>query len=325
MVKKRFSIIPKRMKSNYGWGDKVPASGIYECSLCNNLHAFKKEENFSQCDDCIKNNEEKENRWYVTNEFYYFMSKNMNIEFDKISSLQTKFANLITDWAGNMWFVYFHIIWFAIWVLMNLNYWGPEYVFDPFPFGLLTMIVSLEAIFLATFIMISQNISGQKSELRAEHEYQINLDTEKNVAEILAMLKEIKKENELKSEAIEEIKDTIEEISEPLQDKIEEAIEETRTENINPEMTEAKEFEEHEKLLDEAGIDVMPESAPPIILEENEIIEGEGKSEETMKKEKKSRRKKLASRKNKYDAKKGNKKLEKTAKNKDSKKRKFKK
>ncbi len=299
MVKKRFSIFPRSMKAHYSWGDKVPASGIYECSICGNLHAFKKRENFSQCDDCIKNNEDRENSWYVTNEFIYFMSKNINIEFDKIASLQTKIADLINAWAGSMWFVYFHIMWFAVWVMMNLNYWGPKYIFDPFPFGLLTMIVSLEAIFLATFIMISQNISGQKSELRTEHEYQVNLDTEKNVAEILAMLKDIRKENELKSEVIDDIKETIEEIAESTEEKHERL--------SKSYMLEAKEFEEHEKLLDESGIDVIPESAPPLILEENELIDGNERKEKIkkpLKKRKHSKKKPIKKTKQKRSSKK---------------------
>lgn len=244
MVKKRFSVVPRSIKAKYSWGDKVPASGIYECSVCNNYEAFKKGEFFSQCQDCINSHREEENKWYVTNEFLYFMSKNMNIEFDNVSSIQVKVADKITEWAGSTGFVFIHVIWFAWWILANEGLFGPRMIFDPFPYGLLTMVVSLEAIFLATFIMISQNISEKKSELRAEHEYQINLETEKNVAELLTMMKEMRKETELKHEAIDDIKEAVEEIAEHTEDhdvaKDEEHIE-----------------EETDKILDDAGIDVI--------------------------------------------------------------------
>ncbi|HIH31635.1 TPA: DUF1003 domain-containing protein [Candidatus Woesearchaeota archaeon] len=265
MVKRKFSVIPRSMKSKYSWGDKVPGSGIYECSICSNYQAFKRGEFFSQCQDCINSHTEEENKWFVTNEFLYFMSKNMNIEFDKISTLQVKIADKITSWAGSMSFVFIHIIWFALWVLANLNYFGPKYVFDPFPFGLLTMIVSLEAIFLATFIMISQNIYSQKSELRAEHEYQVNLEAEKNVAEILAIIKEMRKVEELKDEKIEELKETIEEFMPEEPQPVETVtVEDTP---VPLEAVEHETFEEHQQILEEAGIDVIEESAPPVIQE----------------------------------------------------------
>src|SRR5436190_2679365 len=69
---------------------------------------------------------------------------------------QDRMADTITDFSGSMWFVYVHAVWFAVWIAINLG-WTRLKPFDPFPFGLLTMIVSLEAIFLATFVLISQN------------------------------------------------------------------------------------------------------------------------------------------------------------------------
>lgn len=266
MVKKRFSVIPKSIKAKYSWGDKVPASGIYECSVCGNYEAFKKGEFFSQCQDCINSHREEENKWYVTNEFLYFISKNMNIEFDRIASFHVKVADKITEWAGSMGFVYFHILWFTWWILANEGFFGQKYIFDPFPYGLLTMIVSLEAIFLATFIMISQNISSKKSELRAEHEYQVNLETEKNVAELLAIVKEMRKESELKHETIEDIKETVEEIAE----HTEEDIKEEPKSDLE---------EKTEEILDEAGIDVIE----TVLETDADIEEKEVKSKEKKK------------------------------------------
>jgi uncharacterized membrane protein len=76
-------------------------------------------------------------------------------------------ADAITALAGSMRFVAIHVAWFGAWVLLNLL--GPA--FDPFPFGLLTMIVSLEAIFLSAFILISQNRVEERQQEVAEHHY----------------------------------------------------------------------------------------------------------------------------------------------------------
>jgi uncharacterized membrane protein len=64
--------------------------------------------------------------------------------------------------------------------------------FDPFPFGLLTLIVSLEAIFLSTFVMLSQNRQGKQADLRAELDYEINVKAEKEIEEIKVMIAEIR-------------------------------------------------------------------------------------------------------------------------------------
>ena len=69
-------------------------------------------------------------------------------------TVQDRIADLITRWSGSMAFVYLHIAWFGIWILANTGLLGTK-SFDPFPFGLLTMIVSLEAIFLSTFVLVS--------------------------------------------------------------------------------------------------------------------------------------------------------------------------
>ena len=66
-----------------------------------------------------------------------------------------------------MVFVYIHIVWFGLWILLNTGHMGVP-VFDPFPYGLLTMVVSLEAIFLSTFVLISQNRLSEEAESRAQ-------------------------------------------------------------------------------------------------------------------------------------------------------------
>jgi uncharacterized membrane protein len=100
---------------------------------------------------------------------------------------EERIADWITAFSGRMYFVYFHVIWFGIWILINLGFFGLQ-PFDPFPFGLLTMIVSLEAIFLATFVLISQNRLGAEADRRADLDLQIGLLTEYELTRVLKML-----------------------------------------------------------------------------------------------------------------------------------------
>jgi uncharacterized membrane protein len=79
-------------------------------------------------------------------------------------SLENRTSDQITRFAGSMQFVYLHIIWFAAWILLGVEH---------YPFGLLTMIVSLEAIFLSTFVMISQNRADEKRQVLADHQWQM--------------------------------------------------------------------------------------------------------------------------------------------------------
>lgn len=102
-------------------------------------------------------------------------------------SLQARIADIITAFSGRMIFVYIHILWFGIWILLNTGWFGVR-VFDPFPYGLLTMVVSLEAIFLATFVLISQNRMGEESERRADLDLHIGLLTEHELTRVLQML-----------------------------------------------------------------------------------------------------------------------------------------
>jgi uncharacterized membrane protein len=83
------------------------------------------------------------------------------------ASTSLRLADVITAFSGSMQFVGLHVAWFAIWIGINL--FGPS--FDPYPFGLLTMIVSLEAIFLSTFVLISQNRVEERQQAVAEHHY----------------------------------------------------------------------------------------------------------------------------------------------------------
>ena len=102
-------------------------------------------------------------------------------------------SDLITQFSGSMAFVYLHVVWFGVWILLNINLIHLRYIseFDPFPFGLLTMVVSLEAIFLSTFVLISQNRMAGLSEKRAELDLQVNMLAEQKSAKTLELLEHV--------------------------------------------------------------------------------------------------------------------------------------
>ena len=102
-------------------------------------------------------------------------------------SPQGRIADAITSFSGRMVFAYVHIVWFGIWILLNTGRFG-LHAFDPFPYGLLTMIVSLEAIFLSTFVLISQNRMGEETERRADLDLHIGMLTEHELTRVLQML-----------------------------------------------------------------------------------------------------------------------------------------
>jgi uncharacterized membrane protein len=100
----------------------------------------------------------------------------------RAADVQLRSADAITRFAGSMPFVYLHVVWFALWIALRV---------EAFPFGLLTMIVSLEAIFLSTFVMISQNRADAKREALAEHQWQLVLAEEKQNEELLTVSRQI--------------------------------------------------------------------------------------------------------------------------------------
>src|SRR5919109_603148 len=88
----------------------------------------------------------------------------------------------ITRFAGSMLFVYLHVIWFAAWIGLRVEH---------YPFGLLTMIVSLEAIFLSPFVMISQNRADEKRQVLADHQWQTVQQEEHENEQLLQLSNQI--------------------------------------------------------------------------------------------------------------------------------------
>jgi uncharacterized membrane protein len=103
-------------------------------------------------------------------------------------SASEKFADMLTAKFGSVVFLSLNALWFAIWISINTGIIPGIEPFDPFPFGLLTMVVSLEAIFLAIIVLISQNREARIGELREEIDLQINTITESEITKLIHCL-----------------------------------------------------------------------------------------------------------------------------------------
>jgi uncharacterized membrane protein len=116
------------------------------------------------------------------------VSRNVNEEVQMNFTLIERVADWIAWFSGSMPFLAINLVWFVSWITLNtlILPQNPDGTrgFDPFPFGLLTMIVSLEAIFLSCFVLISQNRQAEKDRVRADIEYEVNIKAELEVAHL---------------------------------------------------------------------------------------------------------------------------------------------
>ena len=116
-------------------------------------------------------------------------------ELEKAAHAKQTFADIVADrvtrFCGSMPFVWVHVIWFAVWIVGNTAL--PIGPIDPYPFSFLTLVVSLEAIFLSTFIMISENRKSRIDERRSHLDLQINLLAEQENTKMLTLLEAIAK------------------------------------------------------------------------------------------------------------------------------------
>src|SRR3954463_6598930 len=114
---------------------------------------------------------------------------------DAERSLTDRMADAISRFVGSMRFVYIHVIWFAAWIALSTLPFIPEaWQIDPFPFTFLTFVVSLEAIFLSTFILIAQNHEERVARRRNHLDLQINLLSEQENSQMLKMLGAIQRQ-----------------------------------------------------------------------------------------------------------------------------------
>ena len=111
------------------------------------------------------------------------VSRNVNLEADEKLTPFQKLADWIAWFSGSMGFMLLNGLWFIVWIVVNSFHLGLP-AFDPYPFGLLTMIVSLEAIFLSCFVLISQNRQTEKDRIRSDIEYDVNIKAELEIAHL---------------------------------------------------------------------------------------------------------------------------------------------
>jgi CRP/FNR family cyclic AMP-dependent transcriptional regulator len=110
------------------------------------------------------------------------VSRNINEEMQIRSTTIEKIADVIAAFSGSIAFLFLNAAWFAGWILWNTAPFVPH--FDPYPFSFLTMVVSLEAIFLSIFVLVSQNRQAAKDRLRADAEYEVNLKAELEITHL---------------------------------------------------------------------------------------------------------------------------------------------
>jgi uncharacterized membrane protein len=110
----------------------------------------------------------------------------LKYEEHRAENAQSRIADAITAFAGSMAFVYVHVVWFALWVSIPL---------EKYPFGLLTMIVSLEAIFLSTFVMISQNRADARRQVFADQQYTMIQEEKQQNEQLLEQSRRIEELN----------------------------------------------------------------------------------------------------------------------------------
>jgi uncharacterized membrane protein len=115
------------------------------------------------------------------------VSRNVNVEEEDRRTTVMKVADWISDFSGSLPFLFIHVGLFFVWIMLNVKPMSnhpPVGGFDPFPFGLLTMVVSLEAIILSVFVLLSQNRQVARDRVRNDVEYTTNLRAELEIAQL---------------------------------------------------------------------------------------------------------------------------------------------
>ena len=99
-----------------------------------------------------------------------------------------RFVDRLNLVASSVWFLVGHLVWFTVWILWNTGFFPAAHPFDPYPFGFLTMVVSLEAIFLSIFVLMAQQRESAIAELREELGLQVSLRVEQEVTKTLQLV-----------------------------------------------------------------------------------------------------------------------------------------
>jgi uncharacterized membrane protein len=135
------------------------------------------------------------------------------LERDALQNLSAaeNIANKVTAFAGSTPIIIFHILWFGGWILVNSGIFSNISPFDPFPFSFLTLVVSLEAIFLTLLVLMSQNRMSKEADKRAHLDLQINMLDEQESTKILKIVHNIAEHLGLESETDDSLKELSEE------------------------------------------------------------------------------------------------------------------
>lgn len=145
-------------------------------------------------------------------------------KFERGKSRQDRISDRITAFTGSMPFLYLHLALLAAWLAINMGWIPGLKPFDPFPFVMLAMIASVEAIFLSTFVLISQNRAASLAEKRAELDLQINLLTEHEVTRLIELVDSIARHLKISKEITPDVEQLKKDVApEAVLQKIEEA------------------------------------------------------------------------------------------------------
>jgi len=132
------------------------------------------------------------------------VTRNLNTAFEQELGAIQRLANWIAEFSGSMPFLFINAAIFFAWIVLNIGIIPGFAAFDPYPFGFLTMSVSLEAIFLSIFVLLAQNLQAAKERLRNDVEYEINLKAEMEVAALHGRLHRVHNELARRLVAIED-------------------------------------------------------------------------------------------------------------------------
>jgi len=119
------------------------------------------------------------------------VSRNVNEEMQSSRNFGERLSDFLTMLAGDIRFVYASLMWFGVWIVWNAGLIPGLQPFDPNPYGLLTMVVSLEAIFLSLFVLISQNRQAAREKVRNDIEYEVNIKAELEIRELRQQIEEL--------------------------------------------------------------------------------------------------------------------------------------
>jgi uncharacterized membrane protein len=116
------------------------------------------------------------------------VARNAQDEIEDQRSILEKLTDWIADFSGSMTFLLLNAGWFALWIYLNVS---GKAAFDPYPFGFLTMVVSLEAIILSILVLLAQNRQAAKDHIRDDVEYEINVKAELEIAHLHEKVEEL--------------------------------------------------------------------------------------------------------------------------------------